>query len=547
MLSEEETEKIIKNSAVIYPNSKGIMLTGSQLNNDKINEHHDVDIIIFDSQFSVVSPFSLVIDNIRYDFTQFPYTDIPNILLNEFADPRGTLLSMLVKATILKDSENQILQAVQIIAKNYYEQINPTNYEDFHASLRELVKMRKDMDRENDHHRRFFLVIEFAAVITNAELIKLTKWNNLGKHKADFLKESNPDFVNKISSLVEDAIGDNTAALSPIGTYIDYYVSLPATYHSPSLKKRKLIIDFDYDNFSLESFILDLLPLLNNDQRTKEAFQYFYLSPANYKKIYKRKLSVVFKTMEDEDAFEKNFKDLILQKKTNVRTSLLPGYFEVHSAIPQFDLDIEPILIKTSHMVQQSVVINRAFDGNRMVFTAVIILSSLISILELTDDEALNVCKYLLNKYLFTRQEQDKAGNPNNYSQVYKNKYAALNAFTVTNFDVIKLCFEKGNEYERIEHDRPYFLVIDAIQNAIRRCKNNESNQFDEQSITGKILFNDFGILKIKEGIIACIIYENIVKCLLLLPLQGAAAMFSVMRFIANKENIRQKSIEVPL
>ncbi|WP_158991107.1 hypothetical protein [Mucilaginibacter sp. L196] len=548
MLGKEEIGQIIKNCAKIYPNSKGLMLTGSQLNNEKINEHHDIDIIIFGTQFSVVSPFTLTIDNVKYDFTQFPYTDIFNTLLNEFADPRGTLLSMIVKATILKDSDTEILHTVQVIAKQYYEQINPANYEDFRASLKELIKIRKDMDRINDNHRRFFLITEFATLISSAELIKLSKWNNLGKHKADFLKEFNPRFIDKVSALVEYSIVNNTSsALTRIGTFIDYYLSLPNKLHHPSLIKKRLIIDFNYNELSYESFILDLLPLLQNDEKLWGSYKYFYLSPANYKRIYKRVLSIVFEIEEDEENFVKQFKDLILQVKTNVNTSLLPGYYQVYKHSQPFDLFLEPILIKTSNMVRQSVHMNRIYDGNRMIFTTIIIMSSLISIMGLTEAEGLNVCKYLLNRYLFTRREQDQIGNPIKYNGTLKSKYSALNVFIATHIDVIKPCFEKGVEYENIEKERLYFPVIEAIREATERYKEDKNNRFDDNNLTGKILFNDYGISQFNEGVTACTIYENIIQGLLLSPSQSACALFSVMRLIANKQDVRQKSIEVPL
>lgn len=395
-----------------YDSCTGAIVTGSHLKPGFDNLRSDVDIIVFDAIFSVVTTTVIYQQNHKIDITQVPINDIDNVLRNEQFDQRGILLTMIATGKILKDTEDYLIEKLKGRAAELFSTGIHDNLPTYKALMKGLVKIRKEFDRELDQYSKMFLINEFFSTITQMELIRVSKWRFSGKHKANLLYESSREFVEQVHDLVKSASNSSDIQLfRKIGTFIDEYLMVRSLSKEKRLfEYNYLWIDIDYKDINIRHFVKAVLPAINDVPFMKERYHHFFLSPTAQHRIYRNKLSLCFDKCGSEDREIIERLGLIFSNglKLPYGFSVIPNYAlnEVTSR-NRFNAAFRQCEAEASMLAQQLVSNYDTYDAKRNLIMGLIVNSFLLSSLEIEASDALQLLYYLSSRYITNKREQD--------------------------------------------------------------------------------------------------------------------------------------------
>lgn len=483
-----------------YPNASGAILAGSYLNNDYATSLSDIDILIFDSCFSTISPQGLMFHGVRIDITQIPANNLDNMLRNEQFDQRGILLTMIVKGTIIKDNEAGIVSKVQQKAKQLFACGIHNNIETYKALIKGLTKIRKEFLKDSKPYQKIFLINEFFSLVTQVELIKTTNWRMSGRHKADFLYESETSLIDRLITLIKGGIEEEGYDYyRRIGMFIEEYISISSTFESNRVFENKyLIVDLDYENLNIEHFITMLLQSIKQDHILSNHYRYFYVSDATKPRVYKNKISICFERLNLPN--DSDWQEIIFSQLTNIlhadigtayRSSKIPS-FELNeiNALNKFVKGFENCSIKTSILMEQLISKYEKYEVKRHLIIAILINSFLLEYLKIDQQDYINIFYYLSSRYLLNVSEQ-KQLNPNTINEFKKNKYKHFHKFYLENEDVLKEACEKGKLIARDSTSisgKLYEDVIEEIKNVLGEKHQLSLELLNECNLTLEVL-----------------------------------------------------------
>lgn len=523
------TEKeILEITHKIYPTCVGVILTGSQINANNINLKNDIDLVVLDSRISVVSSNYLILNNIKFDFTQIPLNDIENVLFNLAFDAKGKVFSMIKKGKIIKDAKNSIFKLIKTKIEIQFNQVSPNNIISYNGYITLLSKLRKDFDREMDIQTKFFLTNEFIITISNAELIKCSNWNNAGKHKAQFLQANNPKFVNSLISLTESFLKNEKNDTSNIVAFIDQYLSTPFHFNLSKVKFDSIILELSYEDFNIDDFINKILPLIRNDQTLSKIYSYYFASPSQYKYIYNYQVCIAFKSddVNEFDCFERVY-NVLKKELANPIISIFPTYGYAISRNKSFNLAFTEISITVNRMLEKLVFKDKAFEIEQCILLLIVISASLLKQLNMGLEDIIKVNFYICNRWLFNNTDQTKIKAPNDFFNFSKAKLQLFISYYKTNKAFIDEAAKTGFWGEGLE-EKIYFKTIEKIKELILSVPTSMQDIYSKNELTVEILRNQYYLKNPENGLLYVLILEKLTSLLLLNNNQAALGTFLI-------------------
>jgi predicted nucleotidyltransferase len=502
-----------------FPQAVGIVVTGSYLIRGHSVKSSDIDILVFDPIFSVVSSKTIFKDEKRFDITFIPLFNVENTFKNEQFDERGILLTMMASGKIIRDDAFGTIAIIQNLASILLEKGFYDHSTSLQATNHELKKLRgKFLQFTKEDNNSIFMLNEFFSLITTAELLKISRWKFRGRYKSVYLNEKNPKFLTILTSIFLDAINhrskENFIKIADfIGTYQDQStIIVDPTGHN---EKSRVIIDLNYSGFNLNHFINIVLPLIRTNEHLGEKYLYFFLSPASCNHIFKYKISIVFKSslVQDIVGYTRGiFKSLNIDFLHSTKPSFA-GHLELMTK-SNFDKCASEISLLCEKLVQTF----NVFDGRRNLTISVIFTSFILSSLKLESDIYL-LSLFLSSKRLFTSGEQRQLYSKAKMKELQSQKFSRFKKFSHDFQEMISAAFSKGKEIASLDHlpkDKIYSPALASISQLIDHASDNIDTLTQSNPITYSILKNNFNLNNPEKALVACIVFDfvNVLMCL---------------------------------
>ncbi|MDB5148380.1 MAG: hypothetical protein JWQ57_2400 [Mucilaginibacter sp.] len=502
-----------------YPTAAGAILTGSQQYHEHIDPAHDVDIIIIDPRFSVVSSVTLTISGITLDFVHLPLNDLDNCLQNESFDLQGILFLMIKTGKVIRDSEQGLAAFLQQSVIERYGHLNPPALDEYKRLVRELSKLKKDVLRKNKVYNSFFLIHEFFSMITEAEVIRQTNWKHTGKRKAEIILKGNPALGKGIvRNIVRFHASPLTESLTWIRHYIDLFMAMPLPVSPEQAKPPLFIFDIYSQHISIDYFLTEILPVIMEDPYLAAKYEGFYLSPKRYDKIYRNFMSVVFKATGDElgDVHIYLLKRL-RSRDPSVRLNAAPAY--IGSRIQPFT----PILRKTSALLNIAGS-GSPYDYERNLVTLLILATQLFKQLDIAVPEFLRLTFYLTNRYLLDKKTQDEIRTLDQHREFINKRMASFHRYYVDNKEFLDTLMAGTLSSDIEGAEKPHTVIGSAIKELT--TSQTISDLTGSYKMTVRILAAHYGQSEPEKSAFFVIVFENLHSFLLLTPEQSALALF---------------------
>jgi len=420
-MSEQD---IINEITNLLPKVSGIILTGSQAQNEVFSSQKDLDIVVLDELYSNTSGFILAKEGYKIDITILPLYNIDNVLDNETFDPKGALLSMIKKAKILKD-DLSILKKIQEKATFLYSSQTRGTSQSVDDQLSELSKYKTLFEGSLSEEEFTFVMSDFISLIGSLELIRLTNWSATRKQKSAFLSTNSHKFATEITKIFKS--GYFGYSKMNIGAFIDLYAKQYKNNLSfeSSEENKKIIIDLDYHGFSLSSFIKNILPSFESNTILKDYFLQFYVSPKKYHRKYKNKISLIFSfSLKKDILIILNNLNTILSEKTNNLYTYDIIYPNKTNSDNRFQVYSETLGTNCNELLKKVTSQNKYTNQFVITFYITTLTFTIYSLkFSVTDIKRIN--DYLSQRWLFTKSDQEKFVS---YEYLKKIKSAKLEA-----------------------------------------------------------------------------------------------------------------------
>ncbi|MBB5643763.1 hypothetical protein [Pedobacter cryoconitis] len=287
-MDKESLLKIINSD---FPGNTGILLTGSQHNNQTFTITSDIDVIVIEPLFSNVTSRGFITDdNFVIDIIIFPLFNIDEILDNECFDSRGSLLSMLAKAKILNDPLD-ILPTIILKANKLFGNLRGKTPLVIEQKLKELLRIRKHLDSQLSDYQKMFLTSDLISHVSTLEAIRSTNWDPTRRHKADILVSNNQLLTKQLYGIFTSTVFG--IQNNDIIEFIDnYYKTYLIDFNEDILKHSLVCLDLDLGTINPVIFYTSILPEIIRIEGDK--FLYSYFSIKKYQKKYKNNITLCF-------------------------------------------------------------------------------------------------------------------------------------------------------------------------------------------------------------------------------------------------------------
>jgi len=505
-----------------YPNCMGAMVTGSQLRPGYNRFQSDLDLIIFDSFFSVVSTFAVFQEGHKIDFTQVPINDIDNVIRNEQFDQRGILLTMIATGEIIKDNKYGVVEGIRNRAGELFNKGIHDNLPVYMSMIKALTKIRKDFNKDVREYQKMFLINDFFFNITQAELIKLSKWRFTGKHKANLLYELNPRFVSEVQELAMSSMRtDDLEPFRAIGNYIDEYLTHKAMSNGERLfDNDHLWIDIDYKGISIKHFTSTVLPAIAQSPELKERYLHFFLSPTSLHRIYRNRLCICFENngLQNNELItivEKLFNDTIHKP---YRFSITPTY-SLNEQIPKntFIKQFLDCAVEASLLMERLIGSFEEFNAERSLIMALITNSFLLTYLDIKEFDAIRLLYYLSSRYITNRQEQE-GRPPDDLNRFRIDRYNQFHKYFAGKRELFVTAFNKGrslSEKIHIEDAKLYIPLVMKLRTFIDGHWDNNV-LMESQTLTRSLLSHLISNSDLDNCVLFILVFEQLQQSFLL-------------------------------
>ncbi|MBB5439267.1 hypothetical protein HDC92_002954 [Pedobacter sp. AK017] len=504
-----------------YPKCVGVIWTGSSLNNT-VNNQSDIDVVIVDEQFSVISPIVIVIKGKRFDFTQIPLSNLENILFDELYDPKGILITMISNGKIIKDTKNMLLKQIQqkvSLACSNFQTINEKAYENF---VHELKKIQPQFNKLLEYKEAFLLLNEFVFQCSQAEVFRHSNWSYNGKHKPRFLISKNAHFIERLIEVAGfSKLKEGYNDLSSISAYIDFYLSEPFRFNTENYVKDKLVLDLTYENISITDFIHSILDDVLADPILQHCYSYFYLSPKQSFRIYKKYICIVFNispSYSRENVFTAFKKVLMSKSKNRISLSTLPtSIFDIQNPNSDFYYRFEHVAKSVSQVYIKYLRKDIIHDDERYYSIGLILLTFVSEKINLTQADLLKCNYYLSLRHTYTFKEQDSIKVPSELNLIRKRKYELLKKYYATHQEYVDKLISNGASllYLNSKAQTPlYYSIVESLTSFLTSELNNLSELVNSNKLTISVLNDHFKIKDVRGALLYILTFEHLVRSL---------------------------------
>jgi len=506
----------------LFPRSVGIIFTGSQVDSIEVNAITDVDLLVFNFQFSVVSTLSTVINGIPFDITLVPLYDIENVLLNESLHYRGILLSMIANGRIIKDSDQRIMVSIKSVAGSFYSAGHIARAKIYEERVNNLGKLSKEFRKELGYQERFLLVNDFIYHMSQIELAKASDWIISEKQKSHYLAERNSLFVDEMIGFAKDNLfNEATDDLSPIADYINAYVENAKIFEHSADTLNRYVVDIDFKDLSVENLHSAVLKNMMEDELLSQRYLFCFTSPKQFHRIFYNNVSWVFHvttvndTVSLNQALKRLFEtDLNLRVKISTKATYVYTPNNKNSA---FCIAFENIAVKAGNMIYSQILEKQCYSVERNLNIGVILFAYVFKYLNCTFEDIEKCLTYLIQRYFFMQPEQRKMKNIREFLE-HKNKKLQLNHlyYFKNKHNFIEMT-RKGLFYNNLDaatERKEYSEIIDALSVFLSEQTQNYDTLIRNNQLTYDILHNYCGITEADKALLFILSFEQLVQLL---------------------------------
>lgn len=179
--------------AEYFPNSSGVMLTGSFVSN-YFNEFSDLDVILLSVWHRKTFIESYDYNSVKIQIIALPLLDVQGILARDAMSRNGAIISMLSKGQILWDPKG-ILQNLKTQATALIKQKRVVSREVLDMERSKLTTLFEDICGLQDHEELVFTIADAMPKALNLYLLSKGAWVHQAKSAARDLRESHDDFL----------------------------------------------------------------------------------------------------------------------------------------------------------------------------------------------------------------------------------------------------------------------------------------------------------------------------------------------------------------
>lgn len=195
--------KVLNFSDTYFPNTQGILLTGS-INTEFFNDTSDIDVILLSNMYRNIFIESYSYDDLKIQVIMFPMYDMDNVLYREIAQSNGAYIKMLADGTIIRDP-TRILRRLQQRAIELYKQ-GPRAISNFDFNrIRSIVTTRlEDIEGNDNFDDNFYTALDTYNYLLSLYFKSKRSWYYSSKSASRELRQKDIDFYTHfINSFVD--------------------------------------------------------------------------------------------------------------------------------------------------------------------------------------------------------------------------------------------------------------------------------------------------------------------------------------------------------
>ena len=521
-----------------FPQADLIILTGSQVNNKEIDTNSDLDILIVDAMFSIVSSKVYKFQEFKYDFTITPLHDLDNVVYNEKFDSSGILFTMIQTGRILLQKNN-----LGNLLKEKIEQIavqgTSISSSRFNNIIGDLIKMKKNFGGNLNKREAFVATNIFVNLITDAEIARLSSWNFPNKHKIKFLEKNSAIFIEEIMEIatnISNQPGDKDLRYLP--DFIEYYNNrskINRDSYDISNHFNRYLIDIGLPSLSLKSFI-DFYQTVIDDVDLQKCFLYFFPSPTKYHRLFKNRFSLIFTLETGVDSKKIYFKLLIIINKHFTQQppiSLEANHiFSQTSVKSKLLVDFENVAIELNKLLTNEINNRGTFDPERLIYISIIIFGFIAKELNLSIDHILKLNKYMQARWIFNNDEQYSKNLKDLQLLSFQKSQIYSDYFKKKQLSIIA-ALKKGLNFDfNSDINKPYYQSLKEIRKFIVNQETNSDKGVKDNFFTNLILKDKYKIVNTDIAILYIQLIDQIVCFLDLNNVQSGLAIYLVSESI---------------
>jgi len=527
-----------------WPSSKAIFALSPE--HEQYRKKENGYIVVLDSQFSSITTCQYEIEYAIYVFIFLPYNDIENVLSNLKFEKSGIVLKILTEGSYFVIDDQHTVEDIRMRALYLFEKQTYLLSGKNHESFRKLKRIRNGFELDLKKHEKFFLVNDLIEAISDAELLRNSKWELNGHSKANFLLKNSSAFVAELMALTSKIFKDlDSSNYFELKDYLTYYL---ASYQTAGKAKRNrpqpyYPIELKGNDISLEEFILKILPEIRSVEALNNNFQYFYMSQGAYYNIYRGKITLVFDLKENvtrNQIFYSLSKVVNKLKKKDVLLSPLPDDYLTDQMLNKgFFSGFKPIAKTICKVVERNVMKNKSYDQERIFFIGIITISRLIKKLNLSVDDMVKLNFFLSIKYMMKPKEQEGVENSRMMGLIRQRKYQIYNQYFKDNNEALHALVNQGLRYEpALEKSKEYEEIILALESYIDRYNGSYEGLLETNPITSSIIRNNFNVQEYLKGILFVVLFEQIITLLNFENQQASLTSYVISEVIMHMKTI---------
>ncbi len=394
---------VLKITNELFPNNYGVLITGSQQNNEVLKKESDIDIVVLDTLSSGLWRTVIEKDGYLIEFMVIPITDAENLLESDLYDSRNTLLSFCSGKPL--SNPHGLIAPLQKKANIFFSAVQYKAFDEYEIYLIELMRMPRQMTTSISPAEKTVILSSFVYTICCLETIRATNRTANLKLRLRRLNNCSPAFLQKVDELFQKGINNN---FNDIIAYIQFYNhNYGITHLAGEQKYKRLVINISYLNFSLSEFINEIFPEIICCSQLNTAYLYFYLCPKKYTSKYKHHISLVFEIADKSDALV--LLALFEKKVTSITKYKLNFECFCEGNIIDTLCDFLSSLCKNvSSILINLINADKDFDSSKTVDLFFKLCFYTKGLFNISNKDFKNINSFIAQKWLFTNEEQQK-------------------------------------------------------------------------------------------------------------------------------------------
>jgi len=529
-LNLKELNNII---ATNFPKNAGVLLTGSQHNNETFTITSDIDVIVFEPLYSNINAISIkTTEGFMIDLVVAPVFNISDSLENESYDTKGSFLSMVIKGKILSDPL-KILPVIISQSEYFFERRGGKTPTWKNTKLIELLKLKKHFKQPLSDYQKILLTSEAITNITELEVMRLSNWSPTRKHKADYLIKNNLDFTKQVYNIYTDAIfnTDNGNLLNFIDEYYQTYLE---DFNDENLCNKIICVDIYIENLSPFHFYSSILPKISAD--LKKEFAYGYLSINKYHRKFQNNFTLCFNIENRTDLFS-----LLRQLSKTIKGDLNLFYSYTTFLEDKGDEEFEKLRTILCRNVANQFKANSDLNKIHFINFFCFLAGFLNKKLDITREDSIKIHEIIAHKWIFNRIDQENNKTIEKLIALREDKVNYANHFYNQNQMIFEVVIRNGIDAAQTSNygNNPFIVkdVLTLIDKHVKLQKALDVNKINKE------LFKAFNLKDVDK---ACTYTSLIDMFILITPLTENEkwVVNRMMNWFFSEENSKHHSIQ---